>query len=70
MVFFATPNLDAIFCSELFFLKAMLRMILSSHLNVPYIPEYMPRIFGGFYKAKVRGSAYIRVYTPQKKITS
>ena len=35
-----------------------------------YIPEYKPRILGGFYKAKVGGSAYIRVYAPQKKITS
>ena len=38
--------------------------------KLPYIPGYKPRIFGGFYKAKVGGSAYIRVYAPQKKITS
>ena len=37
---------------------------------IPYIPECKPRIFGEFYKVKVGGSAYIRVYVPQKKITS
>ena len=26
--------------------------------QIPYIPENKPRIFGGFYKAKVGGSAY------------
>ena len=37
---------------------------------LPYIPEYKPRILGGFYKAKVGGSAYIQVYALRKKITS
>ena len=39
-------------------------------IELPYIPEYKSKIFGGFYKDKVRGSTYIRVYAPQKKITS
>ena len=37
---------------------------------LPYIPKYKSRIFAGFYKDKVGGSTYIRVYAPQKKITS
>ena len=48
----------------------MIRGITQNWKQVPYIPENKPRIFGGFYKAKVGGSAYFRVYAPQKKITS
>ena len=35
--------------------------------KIPYILEYKPRIFGRFYKDKVGGSAYTRVYAPLKK---
>ena len=33
----------------------------------PYILKYKPRIFGGFYKDKVGGSAYTQVYAPSEK---
>ena len=48
----------------------LLKMVVIIKKYIPYIPENKPRIFGGFYKAKVGGSAYFRVYAPQKKITS
>ena len=36
-------------------------------LQIPYILEYKLRILGGFYKDKVGGSAYTRVYAPSEK---
>ena len=33
-------------------------------------PNISGEFWGGFYKAKVGSSAYIRIYAPQKKITS
>ena len=50
--------------------NAMMSVDYLAIYELQYIPEYKPRILGGFYKAKVGGSAYIRVNESQKKITS
>ena len=70
-------KLDTIFQINTMFYKRTFQLpravtILIEHnvnkfYNVPYIPECKPRIFGGFYKHKVEGLVYTRVYAPSEK---